>query len=138
MAPLLRRLQGDLERTLRTNTVRTHHAEERHMEGERPTAVAVKDATKASMDKYFIDTRHDTIVVIGPRLRAHIFGRDGLHVTSMQLEPSELERKTGKGVWMIPGPRRPGPGIPVRTACPHRGRSARSGPRSRSRSHACP
>jgi hypothetical protein len=100
VAPLLRRLQGDLEKTLRTSSTRTLHAEERHLEGERPTAVALSDAVKASIDKYFIDVRHETIVILGPRLRAHVFARDGLHVTSMQLESGELERKMGKGFWI--------------------------------------
>jgi hypothetical protein len=97
--PLLVHLCGDIERIFRGASFRTQHAVVRHVEGERPTSFALADARSVSMDRLMQDTRERTMVVLGPKARAHVFTPQGRHVTSMQLEPGEVERKTLKGRW---------------------------------------
>ena len=97
--PLLHRLRGDLDRIFRLDRRRTQHAAERHQERERPTGVAVKDAKGASVEKLLLDVRKNTVVALGPKQRAHVFSRAGMHVTSLQLDPGELDRKVGKKRW---------------------------------------
>jgi hypothetical protein len=99
LLPILNRLRSDLESLLRPRKFRTQHAESRHRGGDRPTSLALQDALSASTERTFLDTHADTGVVIGPRNRAHAFTREGRHVTSLILEPGEIERKTGKGRW---------------------------------------
>jgi len=99
MAKLLVRLRGDLERIFKPHRSRTRHAKHRHQEGERPTSLALKDAGRASDERLLLDTRNDTVVVLGPKSRAHIFSADGRHVTSLQLDPGEVERKTARKRW---------------------------------------
>ncbi len=97
--PLLQRLRSDLDRIFRLDRRRTEHAAERHKERERPTGVAVKDAKKAPVEKLLLDVRKNTVVALGPKQRAHVFSRVGMHVTSLQLDPGELDRKVGKKRW---------------------------------------
>ena len=97
--PLLNELRGDLERVFRPARRRTQHAQERHEGGERPTGNALDDLRQASEDAFYRDTRHDTIVVIGDRSRAHVFNQDGKLVTSLRMRSDELERKVRKGRW---------------------------------------
>jgi hypothetical protein len=97
--PLLNELRGDFERVFRPARRRTEHAQERHEEGERPTGHALEDLRQASADAFYLDTRHSTVVVIGDRLRAHVFNEDGKLVTSLRMRSDELERKVRKGRW---------------------------------------
>jgi hypothetical protein len=99
LEPLLARLRGDLERIWRPETHRTLHARERHLEAERPTGSALSDARRAGDDRLLADADQDTIVVLGPRGRTHVFSRRGRHVTSIHLEPGELARKLQKRRW---------------------------------------
>ena len=80
-------------------TRRTKHGEHRHVGGERPTQNALRDAQRAAAEHLLLDTRTDAVVVLGPRNRAHIFSRQGRHITSIHLKPGETERKTGQGRW---------------------------------------
>lgn len=93
------RLRGDIERVFRPIKRRTKHAQKRHEGGHRPTGHALNDAKSASVDKFFVDTKRDTVVVIGRRGRAHVFARDGRHVTSLVLSPGELDRKLDRRRW---------------------------------------
>ena len=97
--PLLSRLRGDVERVFSPERHRTQHARERHQGGQRPTSLAVTDASNVSDDGLLYDTVRETIVVIGPRGRAHVFSKQGRQVTSLKLEPGELTRKTGRARW---------------------------------------
>ena len=98
--PILTRLRGDLERMFRPHRGKTAHAKERHFEGDRPTSLARTDAQRAGDERLLRDTHGNTVVVIGPKGRAHVFNRDGRHVTSLQLDSGELDRKTNKKRWV--------------------------------------
>lgn len=89
---LIRVVQGDLGRT--------QHGKARHHSMERPTSEAWRDANRVGVERLFWDGHQETIVVIGPKSRAHIFSEDGRHVTSMRLGPGELEKKTSHGRWL--------------------------------------
>lgn len=97
--PVLNELRNDVERIFRPDRRRTQHAKERHQAGDRPTRVALTDARNASDERLFLDVFHDTVVAVGPRGRAHVFTMDGRHVTSLDLQPGEVDRKTGRGRW---------------------------------------
>jgi hypothetical protein len=97
--PLLSKLRGDLLQVFRPQHGRTAHAEARHLDGTRPTSLAFQDAAGIPAERVLVDTVQDTLVVLGPRHRAHVFARDGRHVTSLVLEDRETERKIGKRRW---------------------------------------
>ncbi len=99
LEPLLVRIRGDLERCFRPLRRRTRHAQQRHEDGERPTSTAMADASGAPNERFLRDLKRDTIVVLGPKSRAHIFSPEGRHVTSLQLRPGELDRKTEHKRW---------------------------------------
>ena len=99
VGPFLHRLRGDVERVFRPVQRRTQHAEHRHQDGERPTGHALRDVRHATDDQIMVDVTRDTIVVLASKGRAHVFSRDGRHVTSLRLRPGELDRKAGKNRW---------------------------------------
>ncbi|MCB9787010.1 MAG: hypothetical protein H6744_10005 [Deltaproteobacteria bacterium] len=101
---LLGQLRGDIERVFRSSRHRTRHAQERHVEGERPTALANEDLAQASDEQCLTDTRRDTIVVLGPQRRVHVFTAGGRHVTSLRLREGELDRKLARGRWQSAPP----------------------------------
>ena len=98
--PILRKLRTDIERIFRSTKRRTDHAERRHNSGERPTGDAMKDVAQASADRFFHDTRRNTVVVLGAKGRAHVFSAAGQHVTSLRLDPGEVRRKTERHRWV--------------------------------------
>ena len=98
-ARLISRLRADLLRILNPRTGRTHHAEQRHRSMERPTSLALRDAREVGDERLYRDLHEETVIVIGPKLRAHVFSSDGLHVTSLRLEPQELQRRRKKRRW---------------------------------------
>lgn len=100
IASMLGQMRGDLVRIFGPQQWRTQHAKERHGDGARPTSKALSDAREAGPERLFRDTRRETIVVIGPRNRAHVFTETGRHVTSLRLEPGELGRKTQRKRWL--------------------------------------
>ena len=97
--PLLFRLRGDVERIFRPLGRRTKHAQERHVQGDRPTSLALQDALSVPDDRVLWDSERSTIVVLGPKGRAHVFSAEGKHVTSMLLRPGEVDRKAGRSRW---------------------------------------
>ncbi len=99
IGPLLHQLRGDLERIFKFRRERTRHAQEHHEAGRRPIGQALSDTSRASDDRFLLDVRNKTVIVIGPKSRAHVFSAEGKHVTSLQLDPRELERKMGKRQW---------------------------------------
>ena len=120
--PLLASLKGDVERTFRAVQRRTRHAQERHLEGERPTGHAQTDAARAPDERLLQDVRRNTVIVIGGRGRAHVFTREGRLVTSLSLQPGELDRT---GAVAAPGSRC-GDGVPNRRG-PHAARGLKRG-----------
>ncbi|TNF24288.1 MAG: hypothetical protein EP329_25180 [Deltaproteobacteria bacterium] len=96
---ILSRLRTDVLRVLKVRGHRTQHAEVRHQSGERPTSLALQDARAAVDGRLFDDTYKHTIVVLGPKQRAHVFTAGGRHVTSLVLDPGELERKLERRRW---------------------------------------
>jgi hypothetical protein len=96
---LLARLRGDVLRVLKSRDHRTRHAEERHQSGERPTALALSDALQAGEGRYFLDEHKQTLVVLGPKHRVHVFTKQGKHVTSLELLPAEVERRVDLRRW---------------------------------------
>jgi hypothetical protein len=97
--PLLLHLRTELERVFRDAGHRTRHAVERHLDGGRPTDTALVDARRAPVERLRYDEQRKTVVVLGPRGRAHVFSPDGRHVTSLSLGPAEAERKGGQHRW---------------------------------------
>ena len=96
------RLGGDLVKVFRPHTRRTQHAQKRHLSGSRPTSSAFRDAREASDERLLYDEERKTIVVLGPKSRAHLFSVEAKLVTSLQLGVGELERKTKKRWGPIP------------------------------------
>lgn len=96
---LLNRLRGDLSRLFQVRVDRSLHARERHEGATRPTGSAREDACAASSEALLWDGQRQTVVVLGPRGRAHIFSQTGRHVTSFRLQPGELQRKRGQERW---------------------------------------
>jgi len=96
---LLTRLRGDVLRVLKSRDYRTQHATERHQSGERPTSLAVADALAAGEGRFFRDEHKDTVVVLGPKHRVHVFSTSGRHVTSLELTPNEVARRLELKRW---------------------------------------
>jgi len=97
--PLLHSLRGEMERIFRPIKRRTRHAQDRHTGGERPTSDAMGDFSTARREHFLHDTARNTIIVLGPKRRAHVFSHTGQHVTSLRLEPGELDRKIERKRW---------------------------------------
>lgn len=96
---ILSRLRADVNRVWKVRSYRTQHAANRHQSGDRPTGVALADARAAGDGRLLRDAHRETIIVLGPKSRAHVFTPAGRHVTSLQLTPGEAERKADKGRW---------------------------------------
>lgn len=96
---LLQRFSADFERALRRDRRRTAHGRHRHLQGVRPTACAMRDVREMGVEHFMHDTERDTVVVLGPHGRTHIFTTDGRHVTSLVLGKGELDRKFQRSRW---------------------------------------
>lgn len=101
-----RRLQGildglahRLEKDRRARERRTQHAEIRRTEGDRPTGMALADLARAAAHEVLADVERDTLVVLGERGRAHVFNREGRHVTSIRYTQSALDKRRARGLW---------------------------------------
>ena len=92
-------VQSSLLRILNGAEGRTRHAQERHHQGERPTSHARRDAQSAGDERLLFDVHRETVVVIGPKSRAHVFSLSAEHITSLRLGVGEVERKLGQGRW---------------------------------------
>jgi len=98
---LLVRLRGDVLRVFKSRDYRTRHAEIRHESKERPTALAITDTLQASEGRLLRDEHKDTIVVLGPKTRVHVFSPVGRHVTSLDMPPQDVARRVDGGRWKI-------------------------------------
>ena len=94
---IARRLQHDR----RSRERRTDHAQQRHVEGDRPTRQAQKDLAQAKDDRIFFDSRRRTLVVLGPRGRAHVWSPNGKLVTSLRASPDSVQRKRKLDIWRL-------------------------------------
>jgi hypothetical protein len=96
---LLKGLAHRLERQQRASGQRTEHAEERRRSGMRPTASALSDLDKAVLESLHYDRLRETLVVLGPKGRAHIFNLGGKLVTSLNLPPDAVAGRLKRGRW---------------------------------------
>ena len=106
LQPALNDLRRDIERIFRGHRFRTQHANVRRNDGDRPTMAAQAEARAAPEHRLLFDVQRQTIVVVGKKSRAHVFSLDGWHVTSLQLRPNEIGRKTERGRWRALDPER--------------------------------
>ena len=100
---LLRRLAESIERGGRQEHRRTRHVEQRRQE-QRPVHKALEDVREAAPDRFFLDQKAGTAVVLGSRGRAHVFNRTGRHVTSFNLRPPEVDTRLRSERWKIMSP----------------------------------
>lgn len=96
---LLGGLARRLARVQRARERRTHHAEERHESGARPTRMAVLDLSRAEDASILVDERRRTVVVLGDRGRAHVFNAEGKLVTSVRYPLHTIEHRRETGIW---------------------------------------
>jgi hypothetical protein len=95
---VLHELARALEQGERQSGRRTVHSEHRRLES-RPTPAALGDAWSAPDERFLVDERRETVVVLGPKGRAHVFAPDGRHVTSLRIGGDQLERRIGRERW---------------------------------------
>jgi hypothetical protein len=105
-AAVERRLEGlagglarRLEKTRRSAERKTRHARRRHQEGDRPTRMALADLARAAAEDFLVDTRRETLVVLGDRGRAHVFSPAGKLVTSIRYNPASIVRRREREHW---------------------------------------
>lgn len=101
---ILNGLARRLEQERRGRDRRTEHAETRHRSGRRPTREALKDLDNAQDREIFVDTRKDTLIVLGDKGRVHVFNRRGKLVTSIRYSLEAVERKQKAEIWCPAGP----------------------------------
>ena len=90
-----------IEKVYRQHVRRTKHARLRHRDPSRPAPSALKDARDAGREAFFLDRRRRTVIVLGPRLRTHVFNDSGQHVTSLISRPEDIERRTQTSQWVL-------------------------------------
>jgi hypothetical protein len=95
---ILQDLRRVLERSGRQSERRTKHAVERRREN-RPTHAAIQDAWAAADVDLLADETRGTMIVLGPRGRAHAFTPEGRHVTSLILDREALSRRLARKRW---------------------------------------
>jgi hypothetical protein len=100
---LLGALARRLEKGSRGKERRTQHAQQRHREGDRPTRMALADLARATPENLLVDTRRETLVVVGDRGRAHVFNQAGKLVTSVRYNPAIIEKRRQNGHWRAAG-----------------------------------
>ena len=96
---ILQGLVRRLQREARADERRTQHASERHASGERPTGLALRDAARMPIERWLLDERRGTLVVLGGRGRTHFFSDEGRHVSSVRYRREAIERKRTSGIW---------------------------------------
>ena len=87
-----------LDRLGRQRGRRTAHAENRGL-SRRPTGSALEDTRGAAPESFLRDARRDTVIVLGPRERVHVFSPDGRHVTTLHLDPDTVRRRRSRERW---------------------------------------
>lgn len=102
--PLLNDLARQLQNRTRNAGRRTQHGLERSETGQRPTSRAYPDAGEASDDAILWDLDQNTVVVLGPKGRVHVFTSAGKHVTSVTMPGQAVERRRHMGRWRLAEP----------------------------------
>ncbi len=97
--PLLNDLARQLSGMARRSNRRTQHANQRTEEGSRPTTKAYADAREAADAELLHDEVEGTIVVLGPKMRVHVFSPDAMHVTSLVMAGPAVGRRRQQGRW---------------------------------------
>lgn len=95
---ILLRLARAVEQGGRRAVRRSRHAE-RHSRQERPVHKAAEDAQAAGPEDLFVDEKRGTWVACGRQGRAHVFSRDGKHVTSFTLPPGGADFRLRTQRW---------------------------------------
>ena len=57
------------------------------------------DALNVPQERLLRDIERHTVIVLGKKNRAHVFSFQGHHVTSLQLKPDEVDRKSKRKRW---------------------------------------
>jgi len=95
---ILRRIARSLEQAGRQTCRRTAHVEERRVD-RRPTSKALEDAAGAPDEDVLWDAHRNTVVVVGPKNRVHVFSREGRHVTSLVLDAEAVRIRLRRQRW---------------------------------------
>jgi hypothetical protein len=99
---ILMHLARNLEKIFRQRQRRTQHAQDRHLNKQRPTSTALQDALHAAPQSIYRDVEEMTWVILGPKNRVHIFNDDALHVTSIVYPGETVRERTSRGRWKLP------------------------------------
>jgi hypothetical protein len=104
VVPLLTELARQLSGRARRKRRRTDHADQRSGEGQRPTTKAFSDAKHAGDEAILCDDVQDTVVVVGPKNRVHVFTHDARHVTSLVMQSPAIRGRRAQGRWRAADP----------------------------------
>jgi hypothetical protein len=97
--PLLQDLARQLESRARRRGRRTEHADQHAEKNQRPTTKAYEDADRAKDDALVWDEEKQTMVVLGPKQRVHVFSPDARHVTSVIMKRHSVEQRQRSHRW---------------------------------------
>lgn len=97
--PLLQDLARQLSGRARRKNRRTDHADERAMGQQRPTAKASEDAAGAADAHILWDDAKETVVILGPKGRVHVFTGDARHVTSLAMTSAQVQKRKQAHRW---------------------------------------
>ncbi len=101
---LLRHLADYLDRPVQSRKNKTRHGRKRHQLADRPTSQARRDAVHASNESLLFDPENNTLVVLGPKGRIHVFTPMARLVTSLRLNKVSLNRRLEQRRWKVAGP----------------------------------
>lgn len=97
---LLIESRSHLKTLRRRSSRRTHHAQLRSDDPNRPTSVAVADLLSSSAQDLYRDRRESTIVAKGPQGRIHIFTTTGRHITSAIYSAESTQNRILRSRWI--------------------------------------
>jgi len=95
---VLKSLAASINRGERQQKRRTQHVEQRRGNKNRPIHKAVEDVSKAAASDFYYDSEKKSMVCISQE-RAHIFNKDGQHITTFKLSGGELDKRKKAGRW---------------------------------------
>jgi hypothetical protein len=99
VAPVLSWFARGIEHIYRQQGRRTKHAQQRAEDVRRPTQKALEEAMRVHPERLQMDDKNGTYIVLGARGRVHVYADDGLHVTSLSLQPDAIQRRIATGRW---------------------------------------
>ena len=95
----LERFSRQVEKKHQLESKKTLHAKDRRTQ-KRPIKEALDDARKASARDYLYDPLKNTMIILGPRKRVHVFSTEGIHVTSLTLEKAAIDLRLRQNKWV--------------------------------------